>query len=78
MHHERHVAIKEGRNNGFMECYCTFYFCRSLYMNYVGLTVIIGLSCVVGVVVFARYHDCDPILSGVCNLLNFIVMDGSV
>ena len=34
-------------------------------MNAIGLTVVVLLCCFTGLVIFARYHDCDPVTNKV-------------
>jgi hypothetical protein len=34
---------------------------RALYYNLIGLWVILALSLGIGLVIFAKYHTCDPL-----------------
>lgn len=45
-----------------------FFFFRSLTIFAAGFIVIMSLNCFTGVVMFARYFDCDPIQAKVNNL----------
>ena len=37
---------------------------RSLFYNLIGLWFILVLGLAIGLVIFAKYHFCDPVLSG--------------
>ena len=40
---------------------CSF---RALFWNLLGLLAILSLSLAIGLVMFAKYHDCDPLSTG--------------
>lgn len=37
---------------------------KSLYLNWMGLVLIISLSCMNGVIMYAYFHKCDPLTAG--------------
>ena len=39
-------------------------FSRAIWLNFPGMAAIITLSCLVGVVMYAFYADCDPVKFG--------------
>lgn len=39
---------------------------RALIINYVALTITIFLCTVSGLIIYAKYVDCDPIRANVC------------
>lgn len=42
-----------------------YFFLRALYIATVGILLIMCFNCYTGIVMFARYAGCDPILAGV-------------
>ncbi|XP_066265982.1 sodium-coupled monocarboxylate transporter 1-like [Branchiostoma lanceolatum] len=61
-----------GVNQAQVQRYCSCSSLRkaqlALYLNILGLGVIVTLACMSGLVIYARYHDCDPRLAG--NIFN--------
>ncbi|CAH1250796.1 SLC5A8 [Branchiostoma lanceolatum] len=57
-----------GVNQAQVQRYCSCSSLRkaqlALYLNILGLGVIVTLACMSGLVIYARYHDCDPRLAG--------------
>ncbi|XP_078590971.1 sodium-coupled monocarboxylate transporter 2-like [Branchiostoma floridae x Branchiostoma japonicum] len=51
----------------------------ALYLNIVGIAVITSCACLSGLVIYARYHGCDPLLAGAITsrdqILPYFVMD---
>jgi hypothetical protein len=39
--------------------------CRMIWINAVGWTLVVFLTVYAGMLIFARYYDCDPLSSGV-------------
>ncbi|KAI8519109.1 Sodium-coupled monocarboxylate transporter 1 [Branchiostoma belcheri] len=72
-----------GVNQAQVQRYCSCPTLRkaqlALYLNILGLGVIITLACVSGLVIYARYHDCDPRLAGYIynsdQLMPYLTMD---
>ncbi|XP_035663025.1 sodium-coupled monocarboxylate transporter 1-like [Branchiostoma floridae] len=57
-----------GVNQAQVQRYCSCATLRkaqtALYLNILGLGIILTLACMSGLVIYARYHDCDPRLAG--------------
>ena len=52
-----------------------FVFRRSLYINDAGLLIILSLACLSGLVMFAIYHDCDPLKNKEVSKSDQVVMN---
>jgi sodium-coupled monocarboxylate transporter 8/12 len=44
--------------------YLLFILNRSLYINLIGMVLLISCACLCGVAIFAYYSDCDPLALG--------------
>lgn len=46
-----------------LTCYCRFF--RSIYVNLLGVVLIISVACLSGIAIFAYYVNCDPYKAGI-------------
>ena len=57
----------------------SFEFCSALWLNLAGLVLLVSLLCLAGLVVYSKYHDCDPLRAGIVSssdqLFPLFVMD---
>ncbi|XP_076801846.1 sodium-coupled monocarboxylate transporter 1-like [Clavelina lepadiformis] len=72
-------AINQSMIQRCLSCYSLGQAKLSLYLNDIGLFLVLGLACMSGLVMYAVYHSCDPLTSGKVTksdqLIPYLVMD---
>lgn len=64
-HKDKHICVCKKKNVYLL----MFSLYSAVWINLVGLVALISLCCYAGMVIFARYEDCDLLGAGVIQLL---------